>query len=151
MHKNNSVKITGFLIQIKNLNNMMFSIALALLALTGGMFLLAKTKKDNLGLSFKIISYFIIIASFLNLACTAAHGAMKFYGRSYCNHEMMMHEKFMKDDMGSYHHGMGRYGNECCERYEGSCMKDNRYGGYWGKDKKDSCCIKQEIEKNEKK
>src|SRR5437868_1107335 len=52
--------------------------ALLLLSLTGGMFLLAKTKKDNLGIFFKGISWLVITVSlasmaFLAVACLA-HG-----------------------------------------------------------------------------
>ena len=118
----------------------MFSIALTLIALTGGMFLLAKTHKDNLGVFFKIIAYFIIIASFLNLICTAAHNAFKYYGKARFGHEMMMHKKFM--DMGFYHGGMERYGCDakCCTEAEG-CMKSESADchGKCMKEMKDSC------------
>lgn len=44
-------------------------IALVLMALTGGMFLLAKTNKDNLGAFFKVISWAVIVISILALVC----------------------------------------------------------------------------------
>ena len=52
------------------------SISLALIALLGGMFLLAKTQKDNLNLFFKVVAYFIIVVSFLSIGCIVLRGAV---------------------------------------------------------------------------
>jgi Spy/CpxP family protein refolding chaperone len=52
----------------------LISVSLALLAVTAGMFLLAKTRKESLGIFFKAISYFIIIAGFL-IICLGLIGA----------------------------------------------------------------------------
>lgn len=51
-------------------------ISLALLAFSTGMFLLAKTRKENLSRFFKAISYLIIIASFL-IICLTVIGGLK--------------------------------------------------------------------------
>jgi hypothetical protein len=53
---------------------MFIPISLALLALSAGMLLLAKTNKDNLGLFFKSISLFIIIGSFLVMGLAIVSG-----------------------------------------------------------------------------
>jgi hypothetical protein len=45
------------------------AIALLLLSLTAGMFLLYKTQKENLNTFFKVISWFIIVASFCSMIC----------------------------------------------------------------------------------
>src|ERR1700739_59307 len=89
------------------------SISLIILALTGGMFLLAKTNKDNLSLFFRIISYFIIIGSFLSLVCLTIHCSMRFYGRESLYNEIRMHEKFMDNHARFY-----RYMNDDDDRHD---------------------------------
>lgn len=128
------------------------SAGVTLIALAGGVFLLAKIMKDNLGIFYRILAWFIIIACFLNFACMAVFCAVKFWGRHYyMNHEMIMHEKFMKDGMMHgydadgmmmYHHGdgggmMGGPGGP--GMHEKCCGAD---GGSWKKcceGSKDSC------------
>ena len=69
-------------------------ISLALLAFSTGMFLLAKTRKENLSRFFKAMSYFIIIVSFLIICLTFTGG---FKSMLMCridnleNRECMMH------------------------------------------------------------
>lgn len=71
----------------------MIGIALLLTALTGGMFLLAKTQKDNLNIFFKIISWFVIVLSLGAIICCgircAARGCCK-EEREGCHKNMMM-------------------------------------------------------------
>ncbi|MDF2453775.1 MAG: hypothetical protein K0S26_3279, partial [Bacteroidota bacterium] len=71
------------------------SVGITLLALTGAMFLLAKTNKDGLGTMFKAVAWVIIVCCFINLGCTLLHGLMKFSGR-HSRHEMKMHKKMEK-------------------------------------------------------
>ena len=54
---------------------LLIATALSLLAITAGMFLLAKTKKEELGNFFKYASYFVVTAAFLCLVCISARGA----------------------------------------------------------------------------
>lgn len=129
------------------------STALSLMALAGGMILLAKANKDNLGLFFRIIAYFIIIAGFLILACIAFYGTMKFYGKSHF-HKMMKYEKFREEDMGFHH--MRQYGHH--GDYKNNCCFIYGYGKDfdWRKDKccrdiQDSCYTKTTTEKKEEK
>lgn len=122
-------------------------IGITLLALAGGTFLLAKTTKYELGLLFKILAYFIIIASFLNFVCIGIQCAMQYCHTQHSHHEMKMHEKYMEDGM-MFHHGMGGEGywgqwKKDCPCEDG-CKKDwsascNKYQ----KEMKDSCVIKK--------
>jgi hypothetical protein len=97
------------------------SIGITLLALTGGMFLLAKVKNDALGTLFKVAAWTIIICCVINLGCTVLRGFMKFSGM-HARHEMKMHEKMEKKHKKwkkryrNYH----AYG-EFCEGTKGSC------------------------------
>jgi len=45
------------------------AIALLLLSLTAGAWLLYKTKKENLGTFFKVLAWFVITVSFLSMIC----------------------------------------------------------------------------------
>lgn len=72
------------------------SVGITLLALTGAMFLLAKTNKDGLGTMFKAVAWIIIVSCFINLGCTALYGLIKFSGR-HARHEMKMHKKMEKE------------------------------------------------------
>jgi len=101
-------------------------VSITLLALSTGMFLLAKANKDNLGVFYKIVAYFIIVASFLNLACCAMHCAMQFYDKKF-EHEIMMQKKndFKENDIG-YDHNMERDHRDHNYFYDGdkkSCME----------------------------
>lgn len=71
------------------------SVGITLIALTGAMFLLAKTQKDSLGTMFKAAAWIIIVSCVINLGFTALHGLMKFSGR-HSRHEMKMHKKMEK-------------------------------------------------------
>lgn len=111
------------------MNTAFISVGLSLIALAAGMLLMAQTNKENLGIFFKIVSYFIIISSLLNLACTALSCTVKFYSKHHFHGEMV-HGKSWKNDMGD-HHGMGKYDHgksmSCCDRdccYMNCCEKD---------------------------
>lgn len=116
------------------------SIGVSLVALAAGAFLLARASRENFGLWYKIIAWFIIVASFLNLGCAAMHSAMKFYGRHYMHHEKKMYKKmkmygmYNKEGMG---HGM-RYGKEemCCD--QALCEEGEQWKKYY-MSLRDSC------------
>jgi hypothetical protein len=87
------------------------SFSLALVALAAGMFLLAQSMKDNLNIFFKVVSYFIIVASFLSMACIGIHGAVRMYSmHNKQPGEMRMGEmRMMGGPWGGgmrFHHGM---------------------------------------------
>jgi predicted membrane protein len=94
------------------------SIGMSLIALSTGMFLLAKTNRDSLSLFFKIISYFIIVASFLNIGCAIIYGGIHSIYKHY-HHQMKMNSHFMGNN---WKHEMNK--NNCNE--ENCLMKDDR-------------------------
>jgi len=62
--------------------------SMSLLVIVAGMFLLAKTQKENLSNLFKYVSYFIILVGFLNLfGGGAIFMAKKFMKRGAAQHE----------------------------------------------------------------
>ncbi len=50
------------------------SIAVLLLSLTGGTFLLAKANKEELGIYYKVVAWFVIIFSILLILCSSIRG-----------------------------------------------------------------------------
>jgi hypothetical protein len=146
------------------MHTLLISISVSLIALAGGMFLLEKTNKDNLGLFFKVIAYLIIILSLLILACTAIKGSMNHCGKSH--RHLMGYEEFMDDHirpmgkcMGS--HGMGRHGTCGGGCMESGCMSGNSctdccMGGFERQEKcctemKDSSAVKMRPDKDKTK
>lgn len=71
--------------------------SVSLLVIVAGMFLLAKTQKDNLSNLFKYVSYFVIIVGFLNLFYGGIHFIMKQCSRHYAA-EMKHYKKYDKHD-----------------------------------------------------
>lgn len=51
-------------------------IALLLISLTAGMWLLYKTQKENLNTFFKVVAWFVIVVSFLTMICCGVRGMM---------------------------------------------------------------------------
>ena len=108
------------------------SICLALIALAAGMFLLAKAVKDGLSLFFKIVAWFIIVASFLSLGCIALHTAVKICTwHAYHDGSMKTGHRGMDGDC--CRHGMR--GDGCCRDgmsgdcyQDGGCTRDAYYG-----------------------
>ena len=86
------------------------SLALLLMAIAGGMFLLAKTNKDNLGNFFRFVSWFIIVSGFMGLLLC---GLM-------CICRMCCHGGGMDQERMMMMHQNMRF-NEGCERGEGNC------------------------------
>lgn len=120
------------------------SISLTILALTGGMFLLAKTNKDNLGLFFKIIAYFIIITSFFNLAGSTIHCAMKFYHKEYLCNEIRMRENFINHMRFQYDMNEDGFGDWKRNHDENDWnQRRERFDCYWKKETSDSSKYKK--------
>ncbi len=91
------------------------SSALLLLALTAGTFLLAKTKKDGLGLFYKIVSWTVIIVASLALLCCL--------GRCICKMRCGGWERHCETGMQNCMHGGG-----CGMMGGGNCMMQGGCG-----------------------
>jgi hypothetical protein len=122
-------------------------IALLLLSLTAGMFLLYKTQKENLNAFFKVVSWFIIIVSFVSMICSAMHCMMRMrchMGREECR-------EMEGCEMGMGHGGMNKRvmiyrgeGDGECEMMKDCCRERMECGE--GKEEceegKMDCCKK---------
>jgi hypothetical protein len=112
---------------------MLISFSLALVALAAGMFLLAQTMKDNLNLFFKVVAYFIIVASFLGMACIGIHGAVRMYSKhEHPGGEMRMGQMGMMGGRwgrGMHFHGMMR-GDEFHDGMKGDSFHGDGHDGY---------------------
>lgn len=99
----------------------LISIALSLLALVAGMYLLDKTKKEGLGKFFKFISWLVIVASMLILLCALTRGVWRMSCRNSMGNSMeMCRPGMMGDDCCMPmrgHKGMTR--EECCDEMMG--------------------------------
>ncbi len=119
------------------------SIAITLLTLVAGMYLLAKTRTENLGKLFRFVSYLVIIVAGLSLLCQLGRGVCVMACRTgicppsencmpgMMNKEMKMHG--MSGDC-SMHSGC-REEERCCEsrgHCEGmsSCCEMNEGRGH---------------------
>lgn len=133
------------------------SFALLLIAIAAGMFLLAKTNKDNLGNFFRFVSWFIIVSGLLGVLfcgmtcmfCICCPGMehekmMMFrHGPGTCDENMqwgerhMMMKKFYDDDE------CPMMKKNCCKgEEEGNCCKEEG--------EKNGCCDKGNCDKNMK-
>ena len=73
------------------MGNACICIATLLLSLTGGMFLLAKAKKDSLGIFYNVVAWFIIVLALGTILCC---GIRCVAGKRCCgdrHHKEMMH------------------------------------------------------------
>ncbi len=120
--------------------NLHLSIAFSLLALVAGMYLLAKTRSENLGKLFSFISWLVVIVAGINLVCQLAWGGcMLACHTGICTpseHCMpgMMHGGGMHSDCDEMEEGCGEgHGGEmgghrdCCkgnEEGKGGCMEE---------------------------
>lgn len=162
------IKITCLTTKITTMP--IIAISVSLLAIVAGMTLFTKTQKEGLGLFFKSVSLFVIIAGFLNIFAVCAFTAMKAcYMKGEYHNKMKQHCKGMHDgNMQGYmwgdnkHEGMGmhQHGLDCsmenpmckamkmheCEgkMMEGECMHGMHDGACEMKNKP---CAK-EIEKD---
>ena len=143
------------------------SLALLLLAIAGGMFLLAKTNKDNLGNLFRFVSWFIIVSGFLalflcGLMCICSmccHGGgmdrermMMMHqgmmsneecggGEGSCNRQVIIKKFGNNGDMncpGMHHGGCKEEGK--CDLSSGSCCKEMKGGNCEMEMKGGNCC-----------
>lgn len=126
-------------------------IAVLLIALTAGMFLLAKTKKDNLGIFYSVASWFVIVVSLGCLLCCGIRSVVSgCHGGSRCEKEIMINKggdgMQCHKKMGD-HHKMMRMemrGN-CCDMKEG-CMNKEEMDCCMNKGgdmKMEDCCKKK--------
>jgi hypothetical protein len=99
---------------------------LCLLVIVAGMFLLAHTKKENLGNFYKYVALFVVIMGFLGILACAARCAMRCCRMG--QHRMEMREYRMMDgDGGMMRHmgGCGMMGHRhmmmggCCDGMRG--------------------------------
>ncbi|MEI6508166.1 MAG: hypothetical protein WCO54_06745 [Bacteroidota bacterium] len=104
------------------------SICITLLTLIAAMYLLAKSKKEELGSLFKWISYGIIAVSILLLVCQLTRGAcrMMHCGKEKCGPEMGMHRGMERGMMN--HEMCGGRGGEEMECREGGMMRGGDCG-----------------------
>jgi|ERR1022692_1753777 hypothetical protein len=127
-------------------------IALLLLSLTAGMFLLYKTQKENLHTFFKVVAWFVIVASFCSMLCCAMCCAMHCcMMREHCRQaercEMGMGENEMGRGMMMGHGGMDkriiimRGDEDECEMREGKECREEREECEEGRGK-EKCCEK---------
>lgn len=134
--------------------------SLSLLAIVAGMFLYAKTIKDQLNRLFKIVSFFIIIVGFLNLFAGSAFYIMKKiyrFGIHHRNMEMgiyVPHGNKMKWQKHKHKHmsceGMNK---RACEYFmkamncdEMEQMDDDESYSSMARMKRDkSCCLKEKM------
>ena len=134
----------------------------SLLVIVAGMFLLAKTQKDNLSNFFRYVAWFVIIVGFLNFfggsAIMVVHAGMQHMKEHY----MMMHKKGKHGKHHSfkmYKHmpcanGMGdeecsMMGDEKCEMGGQKCMEmEGKEECMSGGMKKDCCKEKVIVKKD---
>lgn len=100
----------------------LLALGISLLALSAGMFLLAKTKAENLGNIFRMTACFIIAASVLIFGISAFGAMFHMYGKPD-GHEKKMHK--MKGSKMMMHHGM-HGGNFHCGCMNNACINNNR-------------------------
>ena len=138
------------------------AIALLLLSLTGGMFLLYKTQKENLNAFFKVMAWLVIVISLGSMVCCGLRCVMhRCMEREECR-EMErcegMSECNMRENMMMGHGMMGKRivicadGDEDCDM-KGGCCKEGMEGECKEKceeGEKMSCC-KKGVEKCEMK
>src|ERR1035437_9419608 len=117
----------------------LISIAILLLSLTAGTFLLYKTKKEDLGIFYKVVAWFVIVFSMLLIFCCAvcciAHRECRM--ENNCNQgEMRGHSGMMM---------RGGEDNENCSfrkkhhKEDGEDEEDDK-DREGGKDHKGGCC-----------
>ena len=106
------------------------AIALLLISLSAGIFLLFKAKKESLGMLFKLVAWLIIIVSIGCMVCCGMRCISKCCGK---NKECGKEEK-CEMQMGGGMHGMhGR----CCMMKERSCCEGKEEEC---SDSEKSCC-----------
>jgi hypothetical protein len=121
--------------------NAFIASGVALLALAAGVFLLAKATRDNLGPIYKIVAWFIIIASIVNAGFNAMNCMFKFYHK----HMMMGHEMRMDHEMKMnkmfMHYKMWPNSGTCRESCEGQCCREDAMdcGGMCRPGNQDNC------------
>ena len=105
------------------------AIALLLIALTAGAFLLYKAKKESLGILHRLIGWFVIIVAIGCIVCCGMRCMRKCCMRGgECGMEQKCEMRMM---------GGGMHGGKCCMMKERSCCEGEE--GACGHEEK-SCC-----------
>ena len=90
--------------------NFYIGISLTMLAGVAGMYLLAKTKAESLGLIFKLASWLIILLAGGLIICQVTQGFMRMCRP---HHGMMIEKECRMEGMGSMMHHGGDWKEEC--------------------------------------
>lgn len=114
------------------------SISLGLLAATAGMFLLAKTKAENLGAFFKIVSYTIVGIGLGVALCTASCGICQMMCKGCGKGAEGCNEKGYDGKCGATKSCASWDKASCAKGKKGKCEKSGRRG------KSGKCCKKGE-------
>ncbi len=101
------------------------ALALLLLSLTGGMFLLYKTQKENLNAFFKVVAWFVIVVSFCSMICCTMRCIMHCCMQRQECREMENCERGMGMGPGGMRHIMIMRGEDGeCEMMGKGCCKE---------------------------
>lgn len=119
------------------------AIALLLLSLTAGMWLLYKTQKENLNGFFKFVAWLVIVASFIAMICCACCCAMRCCMKKQECREMQMRE------CGMGYGGMNKCkDDDACDpdsyREKKGCCKEEKEGCEESKEE----CKEMKVEKD---
>ena len=126
------------------------AIALLLLSLSAGMWLLYKTQKENLNAFFKVVGWFVIVISLGSMICCGLHCALRccMAGSGHC-YERGMGEcgpgSFNKRVMiyKGGHGGCEEGGKGCCKEGKAGCEEACEEG-------EENCCKSKEAGCEEK-
>ncbi|MGP8217542.1 MAG: hypothetical protein ACLQQ4_18380 [Bacteroidia bacterium] len=105
---------------------LLIAFTIGLLVIVAGMKLLAQTQKENLGILYKYVSWFVVIMGFLSLICVGMHCIV-----NHCRNaeKCRMENRYGMDDGGYYNmHGCNdmmrcnhRMGGGNCMMMHGGC------------------------------
>ena len=132
------------------------SFALLLVALAAGMFLLAKTNKDNLGNLFRFVSWFIIVSTFLGIIGCGMCCMLRMCCHSNMDRNTMMYDRCgMNQDCGGMMPGnfnkkimIRDWDEKECDGMKGNCEMKGGCEMKGSCEKGGSCCMDGMKEKN---
>lgn len=116
------------------------SVALSLLALTAGVFLMYKVQKENLSILYKIAAWFIIILAIGNMACCGMR-----CNSGGCGEDRECRKNKMHDDERESRGLRVKEMNNCNIWMSGSCEENEECdeNATCDKEKEDNCCDKE--------
>lgn len=100
----------------------LITLCLTLLTIVAGLYLLAKTRKDGLGLFYKIVAYIVVIVGILSFVCASFQSVCKMrcgYGYAKCS-ENIRCGKMMGKKCASM--------SACSAHMKAACVKDEAHG-----------------------